>query len=303
MAGDKNVLGWVNVAAIVVIAVLGYVLVNRHVDVLNKNTAALADYNKEIAKIDLSTRWQQNIATLAEDLEKARESKANTTLAELNANLARLEGEVKYTRDKLDIMQRQTQVVAVFGEFMNYIHPNVVVKSAQSFEFVNEGYPKIDPQKSIRCFGRVRLVYEITNLGKYIAIVDSPEIILSRLEFKEGQPIEMEGRLRIGEDYKLTSLPIPGEVYPHNTNRYEVFVIPPEPPYLTRLSRPAFALGKSEFPYVCYIATIFKVRTADQIVDSLSPLLEGLTTKEALVASSKSSYTDFAVLRAPRDLP
>ena len=104
----------------VLLAILGYFFVQR-------NTDKLAYYNSEIAKIDLATRWQQNMNTLAESLAKTQESKANAVLTGLNANLARLEGEVKGVKDKLDITQKQTQIVAVMAELASSLKPMLEV--------------------------------------------------------------------------------------------------------------------------------------------------------------------------------
>ena len=237
---QKNLLGWINLFVMVLLAVLGYVFVQR-------NTDKLAYYNGEIAKIDLATRWQQNMNALAESLAKTQESKANSVLAGLNANLARLETEVKSVKDRQDISLKQTQILAVLGDFINGIRPHGAVKL-------------LEP--AVAADG-VFLRYKLENYGKYPLEFGRPTLWLAREKLKEGE--EAVGALEVGRDYIIESLIRPGEISPGTPYEYQVHVVALKP-----------------LPKMLHSFLSFPVQTPKAIVSGIAPFLGGLMKEDDL---------------------
>ena len=252
---NNNWLGWANLTVMILLAILGYFFVQ-------KNTDQLAHYNSEIAKIDLATRWQHNMNTLAESLAKTEESRANAVLAGLNANLARLESEVKGVRDKLDITQKQTQIVAVLGELVGTLKPMLEVTTVKA-----SGNDKKE----------MVLEYQIANRGKYTAIVERPRIFITTEDPQEMTVVRSE--LAAGEFYTLGPMNRPGEVYPVSTRLFRVSIFPVKP-----------------LPDNYYIYAIFEARTPEYVAGALAPFLAGLVKKEDLaVLSRTTSATTFTI--------
>ena len=237
---NKNWLGWLNLVVMVILAVLGYIFVQR-------NTAQLAYYNTEIAKIDLATRWGKNMQVLAESFAKTEESRANAVLARLNANLARLEGEVKSVKDRQEIWLKQTQVLTVFSEFMNNMRPKATVIPLD-LRTVRDGFV---------------LRYKLENYGKYPVEFSRPTMIIAREKLREGE--EARGELRFGEDYTLESLSRPGEISGGASQEYQVRVIP-----------------LKSLPGVIYTWLTFPIQTPKAIVHTLAPFVEGLMKEQDL---------------------
>lgn len=237
---QKNLLGWINLLVMMLLAILGYIFVQR-------NTDKLAYYNSEIAKIDLATRWQQNMNTLTESISKTQESKANTVLAGLNANLARLEGEVKNVKDRQEISLKQTQILSVVGDFINSIRPQGVIK----------------PLEPAVAADGVYLRYKLENYGKYPLEFGKPTLWLASEKLKEGE--EAKGALEIGRDYIIEYLPRPGEISPGSSYEYQVHVMP-----------------LKSFPKNLHSFLSFPIQTPKAIVSRMAPFLGGLMKEEDL---------------------
>ncbi len=254
---QKDRLGWVNLVVMIVLAILGYVFVER-------NTDKLAYYNSEIAKIDLATRWQQNMNALTESIAKTQESKANATLTELNANLARLEGEVKSIKDRQEISLRQTQILSIVGDFINSIRPHGAIK----------------PSEPALAADGVYLRYKLENYGKYPLEFGKPNLWLASEKLKEGE--EAKGALEIGRDYLIEYLSRPGEISAGSSREYQVHVI-----------------SVKGFPRTLHSFLNFPVQTPKAIVSGMAPFIGGLMKEEDLYKLSTAGIAGSTSWRVP----
>ena len=182
-----NILQLLNLLLSALIAILGYLYVDRFKVETEKSLTGLNIVNTEIAKLDLTKKEIKDQIDIALGKLKIQESIQQTALNELNANLLRIDSNFKDQKSKLEVdnLRLTLQLKNIESQMADVkqkldISSRKVGLSSEMIRIIDDIQPKLnlryDGNKALyrKAENKVILVYSLSNLGKYSFKVANP---------------------------------------------------------------------------------------------------------------------------------